>query len=262
MSTVGGIEGLSSAIGDELTELAGFRSTRLTAQLLPEQALSSGLDSADYTQATSVLAGTWTWDGTVVVLTTDSTGVVVDDWIELDADGQFFQISGISLGTGPSGEDEVTILNPDSLTIPSGATGSSVVDPAVITLSSGTFDPAVASPHRFRVLAGTIVGEEALVDTRDSGVQVTLQTGLPASFSGVSWEIVIDPQTSASVETTLDWESSGTVYIDRIMYTYASKTLVTLDGLEHFDGEAFVDGAQRLHDVQSEVLDFTRNFSQ
>lgn len=255
MSTVGPLEGLTSGIGDELTDLAGLRSTRLTAALLPEQSVSTGVNSADYTQAFTSLLGTWTWDGTTTVLSTDTSQVLVDDYIRLDSDGQLFRV--VSIVTNVS----VVIANPDALTIPSGATGSSVVDPAVIILSSGTFALAVANGHRFRIQSGPLITLSALVDTRDSNVQVTLQTGLPTNLSGISWEIVIDPETTANVETTLDWAASGVIYIDGVKYTYASKTLTTLDGLEHFDQVDFVIGAKQEHRPQTEVLDFTQCFS-
>lgn len=253
--TVGPLEGLTSSIGDELTELVGFRSTRLSAQFLPEQSVSTGVNTANYTQALSSLSGTWTWDGTTTVLATDTSQVAVDDYVYLDSDAQLFRITEVVANTS------VTIENPDGLTIPSGATGSSVVDPAVVTLSTGTYAAAVAGGQRFRIQSGTYLSVSAIVDTRDSDTQITLLTGLPASLTDVSWEIVIDAETTATVETTLDWSATGTVYIDGVQYTYASKTLTTLVGMQHFDGITFVDGAKQQHEPLAEVLDFTREFS-
>lgn len=54
MSTVGPLEGLTSAVGDELTELAGFRSTRLTAQVLPAQTVQTGVNNASSAAGTIV----------------------------------------------------------------------------------------------------------------------------------------------------------------------------------------------------------------
>lgn len=70
----------------------------------------------------TTLSGTWTWDGTSVVLATVTTQVAVGDFIRLDADGQFFRIASITAGVS------VMIENLLDLTIPSGAGGSSFVD--------------------------------------------------------------------------------------------------------------------------------------
>lgn len=70
----------------------------------------------------TALAGTWTWDGTSTVLATDTSQVVVGDFIRLDADGQFYRIASVVTDTS------VMIENLLGLTIPSGAGGSSFVD--------------------------------------------------------------------------------------------------------------------------------------
>lgn len=67
----------------------------------------------------TALAQTYTWDGTTTVLAGNTSEVVVGDWIKLDADGQYFEISVVTPSTS------VTILNPGGLTIPTGATASS-----------------------------------------------------------------------------------------------------------------------------------------
>jgi len=175
--TVGPLEGLTSAVGDELTELSGFRSTRLTALLLPEQDIANGINTA-----TSVDSG------------------------------------------------------------------------VTVTLSSGTYPLTVVPGTRFRITSGALIGQTGVVLTRDSAIQVTLTgTGIGSNFASESWEIVLDAETTATVETTLNWDDAGTVFIDSVRYTYASKTLTTFDGLRHFDGVLFVDGAQKRHEVLFQV---------
>lgn len=70
----------------------------------------------------TALSGTWTWDGTSVVLATVTTQVVAGDFICLDSDGQFFRVASVTAGVS------VLIENLLGLTIPSGAAGSSFVD--------------------------------------------------------------------------------------------------------------------------------------
>lgn len=60
------------------------------------------------------LSGTWTWDGTVTVVSDDTSGVAVGDWVSMGGAGPWFEISGVAANAS------VTILNPDSLSIPSG----------------------------------------------------------------------------------------------------------------------------------------------
>ena len=83
--------------------------------------VDDGTGTAESVARTALaLAGTWTWNGTTTVLTTNTSGVVSGDFIRLDASPTlFFQISGIVPNTS------VTILNPGAATIPTGATGSS-----------------------------------------------------------------------------------------------------------------------------------------
>ena len=65
------------------------------------------------------LAQTYTWNGSTTVASGNTSEVVVGDWIKLDADGQYFEVSVVTPNTN------VTILNPGGLTIPTGATASS-----------------------------------------------------------------------------------------------------------------------------------------
>lgn len=63
------------------------------------------------------VATTLTWNGTTTVSGTDAE-VAADDWIRLDADGQWFQVDTVGGGN-------TTIKNPGGDTIPTGATPSS-----------------------------------------------------------------------------------------------------------------------------------------
>lgn len=70
------------------------------------------------------LAKTYTWNGTTTVVcsTTIQGEVKIGDWIKLDSDPggvQWFEVSAITGGVN------ITILNPDTLTIPTGSDGTS-----------------------------------------------------------------------------------------------------------------------------------------
>lgn len=65
----------------------------------------------------TTLAGTVTWDGTSTVLMTDTSQVAVNDWIKFNATGHCFKILTVTANTN------VTIDNPESVTIPSGTGG-------------------------------------------------------------------------------------------------------------------------------------------
>lgn len=85
-------------------------------------------DSADFPFVVlddpDTLLGTWTWDGTLMVTSTDTSGVVDGDWIRLDENNPWFKITAITPNVN------VTIENPDGLTVPSGsgASGASPID--------------------------------------------------------------------------------------------------------------------------------------
>ena len=67
------------------------------------------------------LAQVYTWAGTTTVTSANTSEVAVGDWIKLDADGQYFEVSAVTPNVS------VTILNPGGLTIPTGATASSML---------------------------------------------------------------------------------------------------------------------------------------
>lgn len=70
---------------------------------------------ARLTPTQSTPSGTWTWDGTTTVLSNDTSGVSVGDWIAQASGGPYFEITGITPNTS------VTITNPGSVTIPTGS---------------------------------------------------------------------------------------------------------------------------------------------
>lgn len=75
-------------------------------------------ESIAYTKKS--LTGTWTWNGTTTVLTTDTSGVVAGEFIGKDSDPtHYFQIQGLVPNTS------VTLLNPGVAAIPTGAGASS-----------------------------------------------------------------------------------------------------------------------------------------
>jgi len=100
---VGLLEAVTEVVSEEDTDLGGFYQTRLTS------ALETGTE----------LTAVYTWNGTLVITTADTSEVVVGDWIRLDKDGQYFEIDSIIANTS------VTVLNPESLVVPSGTTSSS-----------------------------------------------------------------------------------------------------------------------------------------
>jgi hypothetical protein len=100
---VGILAATTGAIGEADTEIGGLFQTRLTAALL------------QYIDLTA----TYTWDGTTTVLSADTSEVEVDDYIQLNTDGQLFKVITVTTDTS------VEIENPNSLTIPTGSTTSS-----------------------------------------------------------------------------------------------------------------------------------------
>lgn len=63
-----------------------------------------------------------------------------------------------------------------------------------------------------------------------------------------------------TVESTLDWPSSGTVYVDGTVYTYASKTVTTLEGVSYVDNGVTIPNT-KAHPIESRVIEYSRTFS-
>ena len=64
--------------------------------------------------------------------------------------------------------------------------------------------------------------------------------------------------TSFPVESTLDWEPTGKLAIDGIVYSYASKTLTSFQGITHLANQVVIPGAFKAHRAESGVLDLNR----
>jgi uncharacterized phage protein gp47/JayE len=106
--------------------------------------VDDGSGSAETTsEEATALSGTLTWAGTTSINVTTTADLSVGDWIRLDSDGQWFEVSVIT----PGSPNVITILNPGSDTIPSGATQSSkVID--VVTEGLSPSDEAVGGETR------------------------------------------------------------------------------------------------------------------
>ncbi len=174
--TIGLMEAITAAIGEADAEIGGLYKTRLTSAL----------------QTGTALTAAYTWDGTLVITISDTSEVVVGNWVRLDVDGQYFEIDTIIADTS------VAILNPNNLTIP-----------------------------------GTV--------------------GVPLSTQ--SSKAVV----SLPVETTLDWDSSGKVSIDGIVYHYTSTTAVTFAGVTHIAGGVSRPGIFKAHRIEAAVVDLNRS---
>ena len=83
--------------------------------------VEDGTGAAEATASTAqALAVTYTWNGTTTITTPDTTEVAAGDFIQLDSDGQFYEIVSVVPNTS------VTISNPGAYVIPTGATQSSI----------------------------------------------------------------------------------------------------------------------------------------
>ena len=241
--TVELLEGLMSSIGDELTEIDGFRSTRASNNAEAETRIQTGV--GDATSADS---------GTTVTFTSavPDSGMLV---------GHRFRLLSDALAT----------------TIQSGVgTATSYDGGQRIKLTSGSFSASVQPGRRFKATSGPYSGKFAFINERISSTEIllaapwlgiegelaaaswsvlqdltnrsskitvvspgapgtvaslTLDIPLGGNFTAETWEVVEDPDTSISVETTLDWTDSGTVVVDGVRYRYDSKTLTSLDAV-------------------------------
>jgi uncharacterized phage protein gp47/JayE len=108
--------------------------------------IDDGTGSAESTAETqgTALAGAYQWAGGVAdpttVLTDDTSDVVMGDFIGLENDGQFFEISAINPGVS------VDVANPGGLTLPTDAgVGTTYKNPETMTegLGGGGGDAAV-----------------------------------------------------------------------------------------------------------------------
>ena len=111
------------------TSLSAIMSTASTNKvIIRENTTNDPIENTTHDEVFGRLTGTpvalvqtYTWAGTTTVLSSNTGEVVVGDWIKLDSDAQYFEISAVTPNTS------VTILNPGGLTIPTGATASSML---------------------------------------------------------------------------------------------------------------------------------------
>jgi uncharacterized phage protein gp47/JayE len=134
------------------------------------------------------LVATYTWPGgsgaTAVVTTSDTSEVVVDDWIKLDSDGRWYQISVIVPNTS------VTILNPGSETMPSGSTPSSkATDIVTEGLSAG--DAALGGETRLYL--DYIAIKDALPINIATSARGNLTKDVEYTLDPTSGLVVFDP---------------------------------------------------------------------
>lgn len=132
--------------------------------------IDDGTGTAESTTvvAATVLAATYTWGGTTTITSGDTSEVAVGDFIRLDSDGQWFEISAITPNV------DVTILNPGSLTIPSGATASSI-DTGADRMTQGLAGPPV----------DTAVGGEVTLFLDNKPVKSAIAISIVSSIRGV-----------------------------------------------------------------------------
>ncbi len=117
--------------------------------------------------ATAIVAA-FTWAGSTTVTSGDTSEVAVGDFIRLDSDGQWFEISAITPSV------DVTILNPGSLTIPTGATVSSV-DTGADRVTQGLAGPP----------ADSAVGGEVTLFFDNPAIKTTTSVTVVSSTRGV-----------------------------------------------------------------------------
>ena len=115
------------------------------------------------------LAQTYTWAGTTTVTSGNTSEVVVGDWIKLDADGQYFEVSVVTPNVS------VTILNPGGLTIPTGATASSKLKLTISYLYEDSSNVEQAYTFATPTLIDVVFGESL---TLYEAPHNSLQTGV------------------------------------------------------------------------------------
>ena len=247
--TVGLLQATIDAIAESDNEIGGLQQTRITSpveQLVP-------------------LQGRFTWDGTTTVLTNDTTGVEVGDFIQLNEDGQSFEILSIVPNTSVE-------IDADGKVIP---TGPSQRPPPALPFPAfqwnlGTDDLAVdVTPFNDDLITiGMWLQIEAIPHPEFPAstwfVKIANPFGLPLPVGLLTSYISPNPVTSkvtmsVSVETTLNWPESGAVAIDSILYFYASKTLdpPSIDDVSYVKGGESIVGFRQRHNIQTVVTDLS-----
>lgn len=131
-----------------------------------------------------------------------------------------------------------------------------------ITVNFGTAVTGLVAGQRFRALSGAANGSSALISVVVNPQQITLVgAGVGVAFTNASWEAIVDAATTALVESTLGWESSGELAIDGVRYRFTGRSTTSFTGLEHWDGDSWVSGAKQDHLALTDVHDATRKSS-
>lgn len=156
-----------------------------------------------------------------------------------------------------------TRANPETQ-IQSGVNSMNWNGTTTCTLTAGTLSLSVALGKRVRILSGAAKGAEALVQSRDTSTQLTLQAAFPnqTTFSGASFEIVTDADTALLVESTLEFaeaDAPGRLVMDGQVYLYSGKTYSSFTGIQHDDGTGvIVDGVAAQHEPLTIISDFSK----
>lgn len=133
------------------------------------------------------------------------------------------------------------------------------VDGVNLTLSAGAFGAGVVAGTRLRLLSGASAGATATISSvGGGGTTAVVGAGLPASFSGLSWEVERLADTSIPVESTLAWPSAGDFYARGIRHRFTGRTATTLTGITHYDGADWLPGVGVELAPATIVADYTR----
>lgn len=234
------------AIGEADNEIGGQHQTRVTALTTPK----------------TVLAAPFVWDGTDTVLTPSTSGLSNGDYIQLDEDGQIFEILAITPNVDVTVDDS-------ELTPPTGPT----LDALAATVTwDGTLTVVLSST--VEVGAGVWIRLDSdaqwfQIESVGAGSAVILNPNslsIPSGAGGSSKALLpttSEIHTSIPVESVLGWPDSGKVLIDGVLYSYASRTKdpASLDGITYELADAVHIGLRRTHTELAVVTDLTRTRS-
>lgn len=167
-----------------------------------EDAISAALEATtDATNATllvpaQALSGSWEWDGTTTVTSTNTSEVAVDTFIRLDSDGTWYQITSVTADTEVEVDDVYGVGS-----YPTGTSQSSKarIDPPVPVTGTGYMDifasaiadAFAATPHE---LPSTTVGGLPSASPAGRLLYVSNASGgaVPAFSDGSDWRRVTD----------------------------------------------------------------------
>lgn len=227
------LAGMTSVIGDELSEVAGYRSTRATALAAPGARVVTGTANASSAD-----------DGITVTFSSSvsATGVLA---------GQRFRL--LTHGSPPSIDTGVNATG-SRLVVTFDADLDAAIQPGRrFYVRSGAFDGASSLINRrvsVRELELLIpIGEfsnedwevvedrvnfEALITTVNTGAGLITSlvlgvNGIDSNFTASSWEILTASATDIDVESTSSWPTSGFVFTNgrRLRYTGTTATSLT-----------------------------------